>query len=523
MKKYLYQIVLLLLTMILFTSSACASVVTYDPVEPADPLGKYQFRGAWIATVANIDWPSKPGLTPQQQQDEFIALLNVATDLKLNALVVQIRPAADTYYKSLLNPWSEYLTGVQGVDPGYDPLAFMIEQTHARNMELHAWMNPFRASNYATEKSWSSLSVIKQHPQWIVNYDNKKFINPGIPEAREHVKQSVLEVVRNYDVDAIHFDDYFYPYPAGGADFPDDAAYYTYNYGRFTNKGDWRRDNINLFMKELYQAIKLENPNVKLGVSPFAIWRGKAVDPEGAVTTSDMSTYDKLYADTRLWVRNRWVDYIAPQIYWEFTHSSAAYENILNFWVAEMEKNKEVQLYIGHATYRVGSSGAWLNVQEIPNQLRLNRQHPVVKGSIFYNMSSLVNNPLNFKDVVKSDIYKHRALIPPTLTAPGTAAAPASVIIKGVKPLKGANEITFAALGDNVDHYVIYRGSGTYAPNTYDPAQIVAVVQKTHPLQQVYTDWLDPAYSGRVYSYAVTAVTRLDQEGAPSPHVSVTN
>jgi len=397
---------MLLLVLVLISTSAC-TVTPYEP-EPVDLRGESQFRGAWIATVANIDWPSRAGLTPQQQQEEFIALLDIATDLKLNAIIVQVRPAADTYYVSQINPWSEYLSGVQGRDPGYDPLAFMIEQAHARNLELHAWMNPFRASNYAVEKGWSQLSVIKQHPQWIVDYDNKKFINPGIPEAREHVIQSVLEVVKNYDVDAIHFDDYFYPYPVSGHDFPDDAAYNIYNRGQFRNKGDWRRDNINLFMKESYQAIKHEKPHVKLGVSPFAIWRSKSVDPEGAVTKSDMSTYDKLYADTRLWVRNKWVDYIAPQIYWEFTHSSAPYEDILNFWVEEMEKNRDVHLYIGHATYRVGTGdGAWLDVQEIPNQLRLNEQYPVVKGSIFYNMSSLVNNPLGFTDVIKRDFYKY--------------------------------------------------------------------------------------------------------------------
>ena len=518
-KKYLYQA--LLLALVLAMSGGCARAAELPA--PADPMGKYQFRGAWIATVANIDWPSKPGLTPGQQREEFIRLLDVATDLKLNAVIVQIRPAADAFYRSQINPWSEYLTGVQGADPGYDPLAFMIQQAHARNLELHAWMNPFRASNYTTDKGWSQLSVIKQHPQWIVDYDNKKLINPGVPEAREYVIRSVLEVVRNYDVDAIHFDDYFYPYPAQGKDFPDDTAYNAYNSGQFPNKADWRRDNINQFMQGVYQAIKQEKPYVRLGVSPFAIWRSKAADPAGVSVKTDMSTYDKLYADTRLWVRNEWVDYIAPQIYWEFSNNAAPYEEILNFWVEEMENNRNVQLYIGHATYRVGTEGAWLDPMEIPNQIKMNQQHDVVKGSIFYNMSSLVRDPLGFEDEIKSGVYRYYALIPPALTKPGQEPAPDSVTIKEIKPVKSANEITIFTGGGDVDHFVIYRCRGAAAPNTDDPAQIAAIVKKNQPFQQVYTDRLDTAYTGMIYTYAVTAVNRLNQESAASQPVSVTN
>ena len=524
-KQRLLLTTLLLLVLALFSGCARTADLSGAPApdQPGDPLGKYQFRGVWIATVVNIDWPSKPGLTARQQQQEFSALLDLAAELNLNAVIVQIRPAADAFYKSQLNPWSEYLTGVQGKDPGYDPLAFMIEQAHARNLELHAWMNPFRASMYANDQGWSHLSVIKQHPQWIVDYDNKKFVNPGVPEAREYVLQSVMEVVENYDVDGIHFDDYFYPYPAGGLDFPDDAAFSAYNQGRFANKADWRRDNINLFMESVYQAIKREKPYVKLGVSPFAIWRGRAADPTGAVTTSDMSSYDKLYADTRLWERNRWVDYIAPQIYWEFSHNSAPYENILNYWVEEMENNRAVQLYVGHAAYRVGEGGAWQDVREIPNQLELNEKYDVVKGSIFYNMSSLVRNPLNFEAEIKNGAYQYPALIPPAVTASAISAAPADVEIAAIKPTKGGNEITITTGGnsDAVKHYVIYRNPGANAPNTDDPAQIAAIVRKTHPARQVYVDQLEPASAVGAYTYAVTAINRQNQESAPSPPVTV--
>jgi uncharacterized lipoprotein YddW (UPF0748 family) len=398
----------LLIILVVFTCSACTVGIS-GPSQG----GKHQFRGAWIATVANIDWPSKPGLSAWEQQAEFVRLLDIATDLNLNAIIVQVRPAADTYYQSALNPWSEYLTGVQGVEPGYDPLAFMIEETHARGLELHAWMNPFRASNYQGDKGWSQQSVINKHPQWIVDYGNQKYINPGIPEAREQVIQSVIEVVKNYDIDAVHFDDYFYPYPVTGRAFPDASTYNTYNNGQFQNIEDWRRDNINQFMKNVYESIKSVKPQVQLGVSPFAIWRSQAVDPTGVATKSDMSTYDRLYADTRLWVRNNWVDYIAPQIYWEFSHDAAPYEDVLKFWVKEMEENKNVHLYIGHATYKVGTGdGAWQNVQEIPDQLRLNEQYVVVKGSIFYNFTSLVHNNLGFLDIVKREFYSYPAIVP---------------------------------------------------------------------------------------------------------------
>ncbi|MDR1538608.1 MAG: family 10 glycosylhydrolase [Clostridiales bacterium] len=384
---------------------APASVPSY----PSSYAQGEEFRGVWVASVANTNWPSKKGLSEQEQKNEFIHLADEAKAMNLNAMIVQIRPTADAFYPSELNPWSSYLSGKQGEDPGYDPLEFMIEESHKRGMEFHAWFNPFRVSTTSAVLDWDEKSVMIEHPSWVVWYDNMRWLNPGLPEVRDYAVASVMEVVRGYDIDAVHFDDYFYPYPSGGK-FPDKQTYNKYQDG-VSDIYDWRRSNIDSFIKSVHDSIKAVKPEVKFGVSPIGVWRSKTDDPEGSNTTAKGS-YDTIYADTRLWVRKSWVDYVAPQIYWEIGYSTAAYEKVLDFWVSELSANPNVHLYIGLGVYRVGARGAWSNPNEIPNQLDLNRKSGVVKGVVFYNINSLIANPLSIRNVIRNDFYQQAAAIP---------------------------------------------------------------------------------------------------------------
>lgn len=360
-----------------------------------------QFRAVWIATVQNIDWPSRPGLSASVQQQEFTYLLDEAQAMHMHGVVVQVRPSGDAFYPSRYAPWSQYLTGTQGKDPGYDPLAFMIQETHKRGIEFHAWFNPFRVSMQNQLDQLASNNPARVHPDWVVSYGNQLYYNPGIPAARAFLVASILEVVKNYNIDAVHFDDYFYPYPITHQDFPDDATYHQYG-ATFSNKGDWRRANINSFIHDLTVSIKAARPRVQFGISPFGVWRNKSTDPSGSDTTA-LSDYDDLYADTRTWIKQHWLDYIAPQLYWNIGFAPAAYEKLVPWWAHEVD-GTHVRLYIGQAAYKVNhSTPAWAKPDEIPNQLALNRCYSEVKGSIFYNMKSLLANPLGLQDFLKKE------------------------------------------------------------------------------------------------------------------------
>ncbi|MDR1558893.1 MAG: family 10 glycosylhydrolase [Clostridiales bacterium] len=381
----------------------CFSAVNVHAEESA---GK--FRGVWIATVANTNWPDK-GASAESQKAAFVKLMEEAASMRLNAVVVQIRPTADAFYKSELNPWSEYIAGTQGKDPGYDPLAFMVEEAHKRGLEFHAWFNPFRVSMNNAEKTWASNSVVVQHPDRVVTYGGQKWLDPGLPTVRKYVVDSIIEVVRNYNIDAVHFDDYFYPYPTGGKNFPDDWSYG--EYGNGMSRDDWRRSNIDEFIKTVNMAVKAEKNYVKFGVSPLGVWRSKTVDPDGSDSTA-AGSYDTLYADTRLWVKENWVDYIAPQLYWELGYRTAPYESLLKFWVNMVKGSPNVHLYIGEAAYRIGNAGAWRDSSQLPRHLELSADYPEVKGHIFYNIDSLIDNPLSIRDKLTESFYTADAGVP---------------------------------------------------------------------------------------------------------------
>ncbi|MGH2482560.1 MAG: glycoside hydrolase family 10 protein, partial [Ktedonobacteraceae bacterium] len=342
--------------------------------------------------------------------------------MHMNAVNVQIRPTADSFYPSKLFPWSQWLTGVQGQDPGYDPLAFMIQQAHARNIQFHAWFNPYRISLGTDLSQLAPNNPAILHPDWVVSYGGKLYFNPGIPAVRQYITAGIMEVVNNYDIDGVHFDDYFYPYPVAGQTFPDQATYQQYG-ANFSTIGDWRRDNVNRLVEGLSVAIKQAKPYVQFGISPFGVWRNQSTDPTGSATQAGVQDYDDLYADTRTWIKNNWIDYIVPQIYWNIGFTPAAYDVLVVWWSHEVDSTN-VQLYTGMAVYKIGLPGAWSDPNQMPDQLALNLQYPEVKGAMFFSMKELFANPLGFTDNLSNNIYKYPALPPVAPSADGKAPHP---------------------------------------------------------------------------------------------------
>ena len=316
-----------------------------------------EFRGVWVATVDNIDWPSKGNFDSDSQKVEFIKLLDTHQRNGLNAMIVQIRPCSDAFYPSQYEPWSEWLTGTQGQPPSpyYDPLAFMISETHKRGMVFHAWINPYRAEFKLNTSSVSSTHITKLHPEWFLTYGDKRYFDPGNKEVQEYVTSIITDVVQRYEVDAIHFDDYFYPYRIAGQEFPDDSNFQKYGAGML--KADWRRSNTDSIISMLSRAIKKENRKCQFGVSPFGVWRNKEKDPiNGSNTNGASSNFDDLYANILLWLKNGWIDYVAPQLYWEINHPVAPYVTLLNWWSAHTYGR---HCYIGLGIYKANSNAAW--------------------------------------------------------------------------------------------------------------------------------------------------------------------
>ncbi|MEC0089969.1 family 10 glycosylhydrolase [Paenibacillus macquariensis] len=349
-------------------------------------------RGAWVSSVYNLDWPSAASYGKvEKQKEEYTTMLDRLQAIGFNAVFVQVRPVGDALYPSTLVPWSKVLTGKQGMDPGYDPLQYMIDETHARGMEFHAWFNPFRANTDTVTSKLASNHVAIEHPEWIVNAKGQLIINPGIPEARAHVNEVIMEVVSKYNIDGVHLDDYFYP---TGVTFDDDSTFRTYNPNQIASKDNWRRDNLNQFIAQLDQSIHAVKPQIAFGVSPFGVWRNKSVDITGSDTKASITAYDNYYADIRTWIKNGWVDYVAPQIYWSLSRPEVKYDTLVSWWANEV-KGTDVSLYIGQAPYKLGTTEiGWQSAQEIINQLKFNASKPDVGGSIFFSAKDILKNPL---------------------------------------------------------------------------------------------------------------------------------
>lgn len=373
------------------------------------PALRREFRGVWVATVANIDWPSKPGLPVEEQKAELIALMNRAMELNLNAIVFQVRPACDALYDSDLEPWSEYLTGTQGLapDPVWDPLAFACDAAHARGMQLHAWFNPFRARQKDAKSVESAAHVANTAPNLVRRYGDMLWLDPGDPAARDHSLRVMLDVVKRYDVDGVHIDDYFYPYPVkeGGktTPFPDDATWALHGSKSGLSRDDWRRSNINTFVRDLYAAVKREKPHVLVGISPFGIWR-----PGYPAGIKGFDAYDAIYADSLLWLRSGWCDYMSPQLYWPIAQKEQSYPELLKWWRAQNTLGKH--LWIGNFTSKVGD--AWKS-DELISQIGVTRDLGA-GGNIHFSMKALMRDSGGIARRLADEPYAVPALVPQT-------------------------------------------------------------------------------------------------------------
>jgi uncharacterized lipoprotein YddW (UPF0748 family) len=369
-----------------------------------------EFRGVWVATIDNIDWPSQGNYNTDSQKVEFIKLLDMHQRNGMNAMIVQIRPSTDAFYPSQYEPWSEWLTGVQGKPPApyYDPLEFMIAETHKRNMVFHAWMNPYRAVFNVLTSTIAPTHITRLHPEWFITYGERMYFDPGNKEAQQYVTAVVKDVVSRYNVDAIHFDDYFYPYPIDGKAFPDDATYQLYGNG--LSKEDWRRSNTDSIIATLSATIKKENKQCQFGISPFGVWRNEDRDPvEGSKTKGALTNYDDLYADILLWLKNGWIDYVAPQLYWEFGHRRAPFEILLNWW---SKHTYGKHCYIGLGIYRANTNAAWRDNTQLTRQIEVLRNAPNIKGMIFFSSKSFETNPNGWSDSLRLNYFKDPAAIP---------------------------------------------------------------------------------------------------------------
>lgn len=370
-----------------------------------------EFRGAWIATVVNIDWPSAPGLPVEEQKAELTKLLDLCRDMNLNAVVFQIRPVCDAFYASELEPWSEYLTGQMGraPEPFYDPLAFAVEEAHKRGLELHAWFNPYRARHRSRRGEASADHVSLQRPELVRTYGEYLWLDPGEPEVQDHTVDVVLDVVRRYDIDGVHMDDYFYPYPVRDAEgndvpFPDDASYARYREsGGSLDRDDWRRENVNTVIRRLKEEIHAARPDVVFGISPFGIWR-----PDNPPGIRGMDQYAAIYADCRKWLREGWVDYLAPQLYWPTFQEAQSYPRLLEWWVGENVADKLV--LAGNAAYRVvGDPHRW-GAEEYIRQIELTRELGA-DGNIHFNLRVFLDNP-ELAEALKTGVYAAPAAVP---------------------------------------------------------------------------------------------------------------
>jgi uncharacterized lipoprotein YddW (UPF0748 family) len=373
---------------------------------PKTPVMK-EFRAAWVATVANINWPSKPGLTTADQQKEAIKLLDHLKDYNFNAVIFQIRPQADALYQSDIEPWSYYLTGQQGKapEPYYDPLSFWTKEAHDRGIEMHVWLNPYRA-HHSTKGEISEKSIIKTNPELVVKLkDGQYWMDPAQKGVQDRSSAVVMDIVKRYDIDGVHFDDYFYPYDSynGGADFPDDVSWKKYqNDGGKLTRGDWRRESVNIFIKRIYQEIKAEKPHVKFGLSPFGIWR-----PGFPEFTTGYDQYDKLYADAKLWLNEGWIDYYTPQLYWKINQIPQSFPVLLGWWESENTKNRH--LWPG---MNVGRGGDEKNSDEVINQIMITRgMLPDSKGAVHWSIGPLLKHPDLSKALIEGP-YKNSALVP---------------------------------------------------------------------------------------------------------------
>ncbi|KAH0789345.1 family 10 glycosylhydrolase [Histomonas meleagridis] len=445
----------------------------------SDPLlhPKREFRGAWIQCVNG----NLMGMTTEQTQAKLISQLDSLQEAGINAIIFQVRAECDALYNSEYEPWSRFLTGKQGVAPNplWDPLQFMVDECHKRCMELHAWINPYRAQTAGT-KELAENHPINVKPELFLTYAGQVYFDPGYPESRQHILQIVEDIVTRYDIDAIHMDDYFYPYPSSGEEFGDTASFAAYSRG-FTNKGDWRRDNVNLLIKEMHELVRSLKPWVKFGVSPFGIYRNKASDPNGS-DTRGLQNYDDLYADILLWVNEGWVDYNIPQVYWQIGYSAADYDVLVRWWA---KYSSERPLYIGQDVVRTiqYKDPAKPDQNQIEAKYTLQRQFATIQGSCQWYAQAVVENQGGYRDALINTYHKYPALVPtmPFIydKEPGKVTSLATAV-DGDNHILVWNAPEAETEMDKAIMYVIYRFDSEDSVDLNDPANIVGITRDTY-------------------------------------------
>lgn len=440
-------------------------------------------RGVWVATVANIDWPSSPTLSTKEQKTEILEIIDSCKNLNLNAIFLQVRPCADAFYRSRTEPWSKYLIANQDKvsNHQYDPLKFWITESHKRGIELHAWINPYRVS-MDTIEVLSKRNIASRHPEWIIKYGGKRYLNPGEPGVVRYINTVINEIVSNYDVDGIHLDDYFYPYPIKGEKFNDELLFEKYGFN-YTSIDDWRRNNVDNTVESISQTIKQTNKGIKFGISPFGIWRNQSTDPQGSDTEGGISNYDDLYADVMGWMRNGWIDYIAPQLYWDFTHKKANYTTLLNWWSTN---SYNTPLFIGESLYKINSKDKnWQNRIEMENHIQLCRNTEKCNGNIFFSFKHLKRDLYDFQMNLKENLYKNPAIAPyfskeerPNGSTIEITKKRKSIIVKSLTKDKDRGEMTrFGVYRYNANERVSYPYSRNLVAISYSPT--IELVKKS--------------------------------------------
>ncbi len=429
-------------------------LLSAQPLPPRPPQVSSEFRAAWVATVANIDWPSKPGLSTKEQQQEALVILDHLKDHHFNAVIFQVRPMADALYKSDLEPWSFFITGEQGKapDPYYDPLTFWVEAAHDRGLELHVWLNPYRAF-HPSGKTYSNQSIVKTNPELVVKLKQGYYwMDPAKKETQDRTAAVVKDLVKRYDIDGVHLDDYFYPYwdYNNMEDFPDDESWAAYQAkGGTLGRNDWRRANVNTLIERIYKEIKAEKKYVKFGVSPFGIWR-----PGYPASIEGYDQYDKLYADAKLWLNKGWLDYFTPQLYWPINRMAVSFPVLLGWW--ESENTKQRHLWPGMS---VGRDTSAKNVNEILSQVMITRgMLPKSMGAVHWNMTSLIKNTTLSKALIDGPYLKN-ALVPasPWLDNKAPASPSATATAQG----ELVHVVVKHADEKDVFRWVIYYQYGT--------------------------------------------------------------
>ena len=492
-----------LLVAIILVTSSCSTMRNIPSGETTAKTDKREFRGAWIQTAFQEEYKDK---TPTQLRKDFVHKLNYLQACGINAIIFQVRPEADAFYKSELEPWSRFYTGQQGLAPDgdFDVMEFLIRECHKRNMEFHAWLNPYRAGTEGSTK-FADTHIYHKHPEWFVTYNKKILFDPGLPQCRRFICKVVRDIVSRYDVDAIHMDDYFYPYPVAGMPFPDDNSFLKYGLNKGyaeSERGDWRRENVNTLIRELKQTIQHAKPWVRFGISPFGIYRNKKSTPNGSGSnTNGLQNYDDLYADIMHWVKEGWIDYNMPQIYWEIGHSAADYVTLIKWWNKKATLDG-THLYIGQDVARTMKAG------QLTRKMHYERSLSKVKGNCFWPANELLWNNKGVADSLKRNYHRYPALIP-AYTHMHNQAPQA---VKKLKKEWTADGYMLHWQAEQnptnpflASYFVIYKFAEGEPIDLNDPSKIVKITRKTRLIMS-YNE------GRKKYRYVVTAVDRFHNE-----------